>query len=219
MTRPSQGEVTRLLVDWSNGNQAAVDQLMPLVYDELHKLAESHMRRERREHTLQPTALVHEAYCRLIDQDRAHWHNRAQFFGIAAQQMRRILVDHARRRRYAKRQGSEHQISLEDAVISSPSRPTDLVALDDALEALAQLDPRMARVVELRIFGGLTIEESAAVLGVSNTTVITDFKAARAWLYRELSPDRAGEAKPPATRPAATRPAATRPAAARRRTA
>ncbi len=189
MGMPSQGEVTRLLVDWSNGDQAAVDQLMPLVYDELHRLAERHMRRERVEHTLQPTALVHEAYCRLIDQHRVHWQNRAQFFGIAAQQMRRILVDHARRRRYAKRQGSEHQISLDDAVLPTTGRPADLLALDDALSSLAELDARMAQVIELRIFGGLTIEESAAVLGVSNTTVITDFKAARAWLYRELSDD------------------------------
>ncbi len=183
----SQGEVTRLLVDWSNGDQAAVDQLMPLVYDELHRLAERHMRRERSEHTLQPTALVHEAYCRLIDQHRVHWQNRAQFFGIAAQQMRRILVDHARRRQYAKRQGSEHLISLDDAVLPAPGRSADLVALDDALCSLAELDARMAQIIELRIFGGLTIEESAAVLGVSNTTVITDFKAARAWLYRELN--------------------------------
>ena len=185
---PSQGDVTRLLMDWSNGNQAAVDQLMPLVYDELHRLAERHMRRERDGHTLQPTALVHEAYFRLVDQERVAWKNRSQFFAIAAQAMRRILVDHARGRRYAKRQGSEHQISLDDAILPVQGRTRDLIALDDALNDLAQLDPRKSRVIELRIFGGLTIEESAAVLDVSNTTIINEYRAARAWLFRQLSP-------------------------------
>ena len=187
MGMPSPGDVTRLLMDWNDGNQAAVDQLMPLVYDELHRLATSYMRRERAEHTLQPTALVHEAYFRLVDQERVEWKSRAQFFGIAAQAMRRILVDHARGRRYAKRQGREHQISLEDAHLQDAGRTEDLVALDDALTSLAGFDPRMGRVVELRVFGGLTIEETAAVLGVSNTTVINDYRAARAWLFRELS--------------------------------
>ncbi len=184
---PSPGDVTRLLLDWSEGNRTAVDELMPLVYDELHRLASSYMRRERDEHTLQPTALIHEAYFRLVDQDRIEWRSRAQFFGIAAQAMRRILVDHARGRRYAKRQGSEQQISLDEASLPTAGRTTDLVALDDALTSLASFDPRLSQVVELRVFGGLTIEETAAVLGVSNTTVITDYRAARAWLFRELS--------------------------------
>ena len=187
MEVPSPGDVTRLLIDWSNGNQAAVDQLVPLVYDELHRLASSYMRRERAEHTLQPTALVHEAYFRLVDQDRIRWKNRAQFFGIAAQAMRRILVDHARGRRSAKRKGSEYQISLDDAELLPGGPTSDLVALDDALTSLTSLDPRPGQVIELRVFGGLTIEETAAVLGVSNTTVINDYRTARAWLYRELS--------------------------------
>ncbi len=193
---PSQGDVTRLLVAWSNGNQEAVDQLMPLVYDELHRLAEKHMRQERADHTLQPTALVHEAYVRLVGQKRVAWKNRAQFFAIAAHLMRRILVDYARSRRYAKRQGSERKISLDEASLPSQGRTSDLIALDDALKGLTNLDARKGRVIELRIFGGLTIEESAAVLGVSNTTVINDFRSARAWLYRELSqeesPERSG---------------------------
>ncbi len=184
---PSPGDVTRLLLDWSDGNRTAVDELMPLIYQELHRLASSYMRRERDDHTLQPTALIHEAYFRLVDQDRIEWRSRAQFFGIAAQAMRRILVDHARGRRYAKRQGSEQQISLDEASLPTTGRAPDLVALDDALKSLASLDPRLSQVVELRVFGGLTIEETAAVIGVSNTTVITDYRAARAWLFRELS--------------------------------
>ncbi len=185
----SSGEVTRLLVAWNEGNQAAVDQLMPLVYDELHRLATGYMRSERPSHTLQPTALVNEAYFRLVDQDRVRWKNRAQFFGIAAQLMRRILVDHARRRRYAKREGSQHTISLDEASLPNTGRTTDLLALDDALDSLAEFNPRMSRIVELRVFGGLTIEESASVLGVSGTTVINDFRAAKAWLFRQLSRD------------------------------
>ncbi len=190
---PSQGDVTRLLMDWSRGNQAAVDELMPLVYDELHRLARSHMRRERGSHTLQPTALVHEAYFRLVDQEHVAWKNRAQFFGIAAQAMRRILVDHARGRRYAKRSGSEHQISLDDAILPTQEKTLDLVALDDALVDLARLDPRKGRIIELRVFGGLTIEETAAVLDVSGTTVINDFRSARAWLFRQLRSDDGGD--------------------------
>ena len=181
-----QSDVSRLLVEWSHGDTSAVDKLMPLVYDELHRLAERHMARERADHTLQPTALVHEAYFRLADQERLDWKNRAQFFGIAAQLMRRILVDHARGRRSAKRRGVEHGISLDGDVLAAPERAADLVELDDALESLARFDPRKSRVIELRVFGGLTIEETAAVLDVSNTTVISDYKAARAWLYQEL---------------------------------
>ncbi len=196
MGMPSPGDVTRLLMDWSNGNQAAVDQLMPLVYRELHRLATSYMRRDRAGHTLQPTALVHEAYFRLVDQERVHWKSRAQFFGIAAQAMRRILVDHARGRRSAKRQGSEHQINLDEASALAGGPTTDLVALDDALTGLASFDPRLGRVVERRVFGGLTIEEAAAVLGVSNTTVINDYRIAKAWLYRELSQEDGAQKSP-----------------------
>ena len=186
---PSPGDVTRLLIDWSDGNRAAVDQLMPLVYGELHRLAASYMRRERAGHTLQPTALVNEAYFRLVDQERIQWKSRAQFFGIAAQAMRRILVDHARGRQSAKRQGREQQVSLDDVNLPAGGRTADLVALDDALTGLARFDSRLGRVVELRVFGGLTIEETAAVLGVSGSTVINDYRIARAWLYRELRPE------------------------------
>lgn len=181
------GEVTQLLVDWSLGNQEAVDRLMVLVYDELHRLAARYMRGERHDHTLQPTALVHEAYFRLVRQDQVEWKNRAHFFGIAARQMRRILVDHARARKFAKRQGAELAVSLDGVEIPSSGRTDDVLALDEALRNLGQFDARKSQVVELRIFGGLTIEETAAVVGVSNTTVINEFRSARAWLYRELS--------------------------------
>lgn len=180
------GDVTRLLVAWSDGHQEAVDQLLPLVYSELHRIAGRHMVGERVGHTLQPTALVHEAYFRLIKQNRVGWQNRTQFFAIASQLMRRVLVDHARRRHVAKRQGNAQTILIEDDVLAAPQRGADLLALDEALERLSQLDARKARVVELRIFGGLTIEESATVLNISNTSIINDFRAARAWLYKEL---------------------------------
>jgi RNA polymerase sigma factor (TIGR02999 family) len=186
MTLTQETEVTRLLVAWSHGNETALDQLMPLVYEELHRLAARSMAKERSDHTLQPTALLHEAFFRLVGQDQVHWKNRAQFFGIAAKMMRRILVDHARSRRFAKRQGVEHTIQLDEASIPTQSRPTDLLALDEALEALAHLDARKAQVVDLRVFGGLTIPETAEVLGFSATTVIHEFRTAKAWLYREL---------------------------------
>ena len=165
---------------------------MGLVYGELHRLASSYMRAERRNHTLQPTALIHEAYFRLVRQDQVEWQNRAQFFGIAAQQMRRILVDHARARRRAKRQGAQLTVSLEALDPAAAARPPDLVALDEALEALSRLDPRKGKVVELRIFAGLTIEETASVLDVSNTTVITELRMAKAWLFRRLHPSEDG---------------------------
>ena len=182
----SPRDVTQLLTEWNDGDASAVDELMPLVYDELHRLAQRYMSKERGDHTLQPTALVHEAYFRLVNQERIEWKSRAQFYGIAAQLMRRILVDHARGRRSAKRHGSEHQVALEEAELSSPGRTADVVALDDALCTLAEVDPRKSRVIELRVFGCLTIDEAAAVLAVSTTTVINDYKTARAWLYREL---------------------------------
>ncbi len=179
--------ITQLLVKWSNGDQAALDQLMPLVYDELRRLARSYLRRQRRDHTLQPTALVNEAYLRLIGQHNVSLQNRAQFFGLAAKAMRSILVDHARHHRAAKRGGSEYTLSLSNADRLDNKPDVDLVALDDALNDLAALEPKHSRIIELRFFGGLTIEETAAVLGSSHATVERDWTLARAWLRREMS--------------------------------
>lgn len=180
--------VTQLLVDWSNGDQAALDKLMPVVYDELRRLAGNYLRRERAGHTLQPTALVNEAYLKLVDQRHARWQNRAQFFGVAAQLMRRILVDHARTRQAQKRGGSnQQQLSLSDADRIAEKPNIDLLALHEALNELAAIDEQQARIVELRFFGGLTIEEAAEVLSISHATVERDWTMARAWLRRELS--------------------------------
>jgi RNA polymerase sigma factor (TIGR02999 family) len=179
--------VTRLLVDWGNGDQQALEKLTPLVYQELKRLAARYLRRERREHTLQSTALVHEAWLRLIDQKQVHWQNRAQFFGIAAEMIRRILIDHARGRQAAKRGDGAIKLSLDDALAAPNRRDLDLVALDDALRDLGKLDPQQGRLVELRFFAGLSIEESAEVLGVSPATVKREWTAAKAWLYREIS--------------------------------
>lgn len=178
-------DVTRLLVDLQRGADGAADQLVPLVYGELHKLAVHYMRAERGDHTLQPTALVHEAYMRLVDQRNASWQNRSHFFGIAAQAMRRILVDHARRKRAGKREGGD-RVTLDESVAEAPQRSVDLIALDDALNKLAALDPRQARVVELRFFGGLDIEQTAESLGISPATVKRDWIFARAFLQREM---------------------------------
>jgi RNA polymerase sigma factor (TIGR02999 family) len=167
------------------GREGASDRLIPLVYGELHDLAVHYMRAERGDHTLQPTALVHEAYLRLVDQRQASWQNRSHFFGIAAQAMRRILVDHARRKRAAKREGGE-RITLDESVAESPERSVDMLALDEALERLAALDPRQARVVELRYFGGLDIEQTAEAIGISPATVKRDWTFARAFLQREM---------------------------------
>jgi RNA polymerase sigma factor (TIGR02999 family) len=183
----SSGEVTQLLAAWSQGDQAALDRLMPIVYDELHRLAHSYMDREQHGHTLQTTALVNEAYLRLIEQRRMNWENRAQFFGIAAKMMRRILVDFARRRHYLKRGGDALRVSLGEAADTVEMRSADLIALDDALSALAARDRRKSQVVELRFFGGLSVEETALALGVSPSTVLRDWSLAQAWLYRELS--------------------------------
>ena len=184
---PSPHEVTRMLVAWSNGDEAARDQLMPLVYDELHRLAKQYMNRERPGHTLQTSALVNEAFLRLVDQRDVHWQNRAHFFGIAAQMMRRILVDYARNRRYAKRGGDARQVSLDEAAIVSSERVAEVVALDDALKGLAEFDPRKSQIVELRFFGGLSIDETAEVLAVSPGTVMRDWTLAKAWLRREMT--------------------------------
>jgi len=179
--------VTQLLIDWSKGDQAALDQLMPLVYSELRRLASNYLRRERQGHTLQPTALVNEAYLKLVDQRSAKWQNRAQFFGISAQLMRRILVDHARQHRAAKRGGSEQQrLSITSAEKFAKQSEIDLLALNEALDELTKMDPQQARIVELKFFGGLSIEETAEVLGIGHATVERDWKMARAWLRRQL---------------------------------
>ena len=183
---PSTKEVTELLLDWSDGNQAALDRLTPLVYEELHRLAHQYMNRERPGHTLQTSALVNEAFMRLVDQRDVHWQNRAQFFGLAAQMMRRILVDYARNRQYAKRGGSARQVSLDEAMIVSEERSAEVIALDDALRGLTQFDPRKSQIVELRFFGGLSIEETAEILKVSPGTVMRDWTLAKAWLRKQM---------------------------------
>jgi RNA polymerase sigma factor (TIGR02999 family) len=179
--------VTRLLVEWQNGNQKALDSLIPLVYQELRSIAGRYLSRESPSHTLQSTALVHEAYFKLIGQRRVRWQNRAHFFGIAAQMMRRILIDHARHEARDKRGGPAPKLSLDDAMATADGEADlDLLALDDALTALAQIDPRGAQIIELRFFSGLSLEETAEVVGVSAGTVKRDWSAARAWLYREM---------------------------------
>ena len=180
-------EITQLLAEWSEGNQAALDQLYPLVYNELRRLAHGYLRRERKGHTLQTTALIDEAYLRLVDQKHVHWANRSHFFGISAQIMRRILIDHARRYDYAKRGGGAQRISLDEAAIVAKQRGQTLLMLDEALKSLAKIDPRRSQVVELRYFGGLNNEEIAGVLKISENTVMRDWNMARAWLYQELS--------------------------------
>jgi RNA polymerase sigma-70 factor (ECF subfamily) len=185
MTTALTQEVTGLLLDWSNGDRNAYDRLVPLVYDELHRLAHSHMKRERQGHTLQTSALVDEAYLRLVDQ-RVHWQNRTHFFAIAAELMRRILVDYARKQGRAKRGGGAQAVPLDEAVLMSPERSPDLVALDEALNELAKFDPRKARVVELRFFGGLDVNETAAALEVHPNTVIKDWSLAKAWLHSRV---------------------------------
>ena len=180
-------DVTQLLVHWGKGDKQALDRLMPLVYDELHRMASRYLRRERQGHTLQTTALINEAYLRIVDQDRVNWQNRAHFFGVAAQMMRRILVDHARSHLYAKRGGGAQKLTLDEAIATPQERDLDLVALDDALTTLAEIDPQQSRIIELRFFGGLTIEETAEVLNISPATVKRDWNMAKAWLYGEIS--------------------------------
>jgi RNA polymerase sigma factor (TIGR02999 family) len=185
--KSSQSEVTRLLNDWGNGRRDALDRLLPQIYAELRRLAGSYLRRERPDHTLQPTALVHEAFIKLVDQRAVRWQNRAHFFGIAAQAMRRILVDHARAHAADKRGGGERAVSFDEAMVAIGAPDIDLLALDEVLTRLATFDPQQSRIVELRFFGGLTIEETAEVLGVSPATVGRDWTLAKAWLYAELS--------------------------------
>ncbi len=187
MTVDAPKNVTQLLLAWSDGDQAALDQLVPLVYDELRRLARRYMARENPGHTLQTTALVNEAYMRLVDWKNVHWQNRAHFFGVSAQLMRRLLVDFARARHQIKRAGEAQRVSFEDALAVSVDRSADIIALDDALKTLATLNPRQAQVVEMRFFGGLSEDEIAEVLKVSTKTVKRDWQMAKAWLYRELN--------------------------------
>jgi RNA polymerase sigma factor (TIGR02999 family) len=187
---PAGGEISTLLRAWSDGDQGALDRLTPIVYEELRRLARRYMKRERPGHSLQTSALVNEAYIRLVDYERMQWQNRAHFFAVSSQLMRRILVEHARRRNL-KRGGGVQHVSLEEAAVVGGGRGCplgpDLVELDDALNALARLDPRKVQVVEMRFFGGLSVEETAAVLKVSPVTVMRDWSTAKAWLYRELA--------------------------------
>ena len=180
-------DITRLLLAWNNGDEAALEELTPLVYQELHRLARRYMGRERSGHTLQTSALVNEAYLRLIDWKNVRWQNRAHFFAVSAQLMRRILVDFARANAYAKRGGGAPHFDLEEVAVVSPDRGTDIVALDEALTSLAALSPRQSQVVELRFFGGLSLEETAEVLKVSIGTVRRDWSLARAWLHRAVT--------------------------------
>jgi RNA polymerase sigma-70 factor (ECF subfamily) len=187
VTIPSQQDVTRLLVRLTDGDRGVLDELLPVVYGELRKLASSYLRRERVGHTLQPTALVHEAYMRLVDQTQVQWQNRAHFFGVAAQMMRRILVDHARAHEAEKRGGEFQKLSLDENIDVSGERDVNLVALDDALNLLAEVDPQKSKIVELRFFGGLSVEETAEVLGVSAPTVKRQWRMAKAWLYGQVN--------------------------------
>jgi len=187
MSGEMQDDVTRILHDWTDGDQNAPERLMPFVYDELRRLARSFLARESDAHTLQPTALVHEAYVRLVDQTRVNWQNRAHFYGIASSMMRRVLIDHARAHATAKRGGAAVRLSLDDVQIPIEQRAASLLALDEALERLTAMDERKGRIVEMRFFGGLNDEEIAEALGVSVRTVLRDWKTARLWLYRELN--------------------------------
>lgn len=182
-----QENITELLARYGRGDKESLDELMPIVYDELRRQAARFLRREQAGHTLQTTALIHEAYVRLVDQRNVQWQNRAHFFGIAAQMMRRILVDHARSKKRVKRGGSEIRVSLNDATVPAKGADLDVVALDEALERLAQIDEQQSRVVELRFFSGLSVEETAEVMQISKSTVKRDWSMAKAWLHRELS--------------------------------
>jgi RNA polymerase sigma factor (TIGR02999 family) len=183
---PSRKEVTQVLLDWNRGDENAPERLMPLVYEELRRLARQYLQRERPDHTLQATGLVHEAYLRLVDQSNMTWQNRAQFFSVAAQMMRRILVDHARAHQAAKRGGVREKLEFDEALAPSDERAVDLIALDDALQDLVTFDVRKSRIVELRFFGGLSIEEIGEVLAISPRTIRREWRVAKAWLRREI---------------------------------
>jgi RNA polymerase sigma factor (TIGR02999 family) len=185
---PDNAHITQLLIAWSDGRREALDDLMPIVYADLKRVAAGYMRREAAGHALQPTALVHEAYVRLVDQKQVKWRNRAHFFGVAAVLMRRILVDHARRRRAEKRGGDWERVTLAgDEAVANSHKEIDVLALDEALERLAQFDPQQERIVELRYFGGLTIDETAEVVGISAATVVREWTIAKAWLRADMS--------------------------------
>jgi RNA polymerase sigma factor (TIGR02999 family) len=186
MLDASPKEITQWLVQWRNGDRAALDQLMPLVYDELHQLADRYMRGERPDHTLQATALVHEAYLRLVELENIQWQDRAHFFAVAARMMRRVLVDYARHRRARNREASESTLPLDDVATLAQAQEPALLALDEALTSLEAIDPRKCHIVEFKFFGGLTNEESAEVLAVSPTTVEREWRLARAWLFHEM---------------------------------
>ncbi|MCM3905658.1 MAG: sigma-70 family RNA polymerase sigma factor [Pyrinomonadaceae bacterium] len=190
----TQQEITARLIAWNSGDTAALDDVIHAVYKELRRMADRYLRMEHPGHSLQPTALVHEAYLRLIDQTQVNWQNRAHFFGVAAQMMRRILVDHARTKQRDKRGGPARTLSLDEVLDVGKGRAADLVALDEALESLTGIDPRKGRVVEMRFFGGLSVEETAAVLDVSPQTVMRDWKLAKAWLYQEIKRETRDEA-------------------------
>lgn len=186
MSERSPEKVTRLLAQWNNGDASALDELLPIVYGELRRLAAGYLKRENPGHTLQPTALVHEAYLRLVDQEQVSWQNRAHFFGAAANLMRQILIQHARAKKAEKREGDRHKVYLDEIVNLAEGRNIDLVALDDALNDLASVSPQQSRIVELRYFSGLTIEETAEVLGISPVTVKREWTMVKAWLSREI---------------------------------
>jgi RNA polymerase sigma factor (TIGR02999 family) len=186
MQTPRPSQVTQLLVDWSRGSKAALDQLMPVVYQELRKLASGYLRRERADHTLQPTALINEAYLRLVDQQTPQWESRAHFFGVAARLMRQILVDHARSRAASRRGGDQQKMSLDEVSLFSDEQTVELLAFDEALTRLAAFDERKCRVIEMRSFGGMSVEETAESLGVSVPTIKREMRLAKAWLLREL---------------------------------
>jgi RNA polymerase sigma-70 factor (ECF subfamily) len=188
MTMTGEKEITGLLADWRKGDQSALEELLPLVYDELRRLASGYMRRERPDHTLQTTALVHEAYLRLVQQRNVRWQTRAHFFAVAAQVMRHILVDYARGSRRAKRGGGAPQLELSDVALLSKERAEELIAVNAALENLNTIDPRKSRVFEMRYFGGMSVEEAAEALQVSPATVARDWRMAKAWLRREIAP-------------------------------
>ena len=188
MTHQAPSEITQMLIELTDGNQEVVNQILPHIYDELKRLSSSYLRRERADHTLQPTALVHEAYMKLVDQKRVQWQNRAHFFGIAAQVMRRILMDHARKHQADKRGGDAEKLPIEEEIlVVSHDKSAELIALDDALQTLAAMDEQKAKIVELRYFGGLSIEETAEVMGVSVPTINRQWRMAKAWLYSQLA--------------------------------
>jgi RNA polymerase sigma factor (TIGR02999 family) len=179
-------QITQLLIDWNNGSPEAMEKLMPMVESELRRIAANYMRRERPNHTLETSALVNEAYLKLVDQRQVRWQNRSHFFALASQLMRRILLDHARSQRRAKRGGAAIPLNLDDVAVMAPEKSAELVALDDALTRLAEFDPRKSKIVEMRFFGGLTVEEVAEVLGIAPITVMLNWRLARAWLQREM---------------------------------